>query len=81
MVLKKAFIGLLLIAIIWLAPFGVPGGKHLSTKEFIETPGFCDCNVALRLIYWGFWGQLILSKYVGIWLLSEGTVILAGLGI
>ena len=74
-------IGLLLIAVVWLAPFGEPGARHLSTKHFIETKHFCESSIALRLVYWAFWGQLILTKYVAIWLLAEGVVIFAGLGI
>ena len=72
--------GLILLALVWLAPFGVPGAKHLSTKEFIETKKFCESSFIVRLVYWAFWGQLILTKYVGIWLLAEGVMILAGLG-
>ena len=81
LVLKKLVIGLCLIAVVWLAPFGVPGGNHLSTKEFIETSQFCEAPWIIRFVYWSFWGQLILTKYVAIWILSEGAVILAGIGI
>ena len=81
MVLKKLAIGLCLITVVWLAPFGVPGGNHLSTKEFIETSQFCESPWIIRFLYWSFWGQLILTKYVAIWILSEGAVILAGIGI
>ena len=80
LVLKKLSIGLLLIAVVWLAPFGIPGAKHLSTKEFIETKSFCQSSYVIRFLYWAFWGQLILTKYVSIWLLSEGVVILSGIG-
>ena len=81
LVLKKLVIGLCLITVVWLAPFGVPGGNHLSTKEFIETSQFCEAPWIIRFVYWSFWGQLILTKYVAIWILSEGAVILAGIGI
>ena len=80
LVLEKLLIGLLLISVVWLAPFGVPGAKHLSTKAFIETKSFCQSSYTIRFVYWAFWGQLILTKYVSIWLLSEGVVILSGLG-
>ena len=80
LVVKKALVGLSLLTIIWLAPFGVPGAAHLSTKTFIETKEFCDSSFAIRLLYWAFWGQLILTKYVAIWILAEGVMILGGLG-
>ena len=79
-VLEKLVIGLLLMAAVWFAPFGTPGAKHLSTKEFIETKSFCQSSYVIRFLYWAFWGQLILTKYVSIWMLSEGIVILSGLG-
>ena len=79
-VFKKMFTGLLLMAVVWFAPFGIPGAKHLSTKQFLETMEFCESNIFLRLVYWVFWGQLTLTMYVAIWLLAEGVVILAGLG-
>ena len=80
LVVKTVLIGLSLLTIIWLAPFGIPGAAHLSTKTFIETKEFCDSSFAIRLLYWAFWGQLILTKYVAIWILAEGVMILGGLG-
>ena len=81
LVVQKILVGLSLLTIIWLAPFGVPGAAHLSTKTFIETKEFCDSSFAIRLLYWAFWGQLILTKYVAIWILAEGVMLLGGLGI
>ena len=80
LVFKKMSTGLLLITVVWFAPFGTPGAKHLSTNQFLETMDFCESNIFLRLAYWAFWGQLTLTKYVAIWLLAEGVVIIAGLG-
>ena len=80
LVFKKLFTGMLLMAMVWFAPFGVPGAKHLSTKQFLESDDFCESNIFVRLVYWAFWGQLTLTKYVAIWLLAEGVVILAGVG-
>ena len=80
LVIQKALIGLSLLTVVWLAPFGVPGAAHLSTKTFIETKEFCDSSFVIRFGYWAFWGQLILTKYVAIWILAEGVMILGGLG-
>jgi len=56
------------------------GDKFLAPVGLIETPEFAAMNFFKRSLYFSIWVKIILAKYISAWLLSEGALILSGMG-
>merc|ERR1712141_31448 len=48
--------------------------------HYIKLEEFHSMGFVLKSFYFTIWAKAILSKYIGVWLLAEGAVILSGLG-
>jgi hypothetical protein len=48
-------------------------------ESFVESEEFFNMtNVFKKIFLFSVWVKVILAKYISLWLLSEGTVILSG---
>jgi len=56
------------------------GDKFLTPVGLIESPEFAAMSFFKRSLYFSIWVKVILAKYISAWLLSEGALILSGMG-
>lgn len=65
------------LGVVYIASYHI-GGLVFST-DFYKDDAFADYSSVLKFFYITFWGRVILSKYIGSWLIAEGTCILVGI--
>ena len=70
--LQRLVMGLLFVAVFQISGSLVPQ-SYMLTTEFLEESSF-----VYKMNYILIWGKLVLYKYVGIWLIAEGSCILSG---
>jgi len=71
--LKRLFMGLLYVATFQIGSALVPQ-TYLLTTQFLFQSTFL-----YKMAYILLWGKIVLYKYVGCWLIAEGSCILSGL--
>lgn len=54
-------------------------GSIIVPESFVESEEFFEMGIVKKSFYFSLWVKVILAKYISLWLLSEGTVILSGL--
>ena len=70
--LQRLFMGLLYVAAFQIGVLVVPQ-SYLLSDEFLGQASF-----AYKMTYILLWGKIVLYKYVGCWLIAEGSCILSG---
>jgi lysophospholipid acyltransferase 5 len=57
--------------------FHLIGDMYFPT-DYVQTPEFDELNYFKKSIVFALWVKIILAKYISVWLMAEGTCILAG---
>ena len=70
--LKRLFMGLFYVAAFQIGSALVPQSFMLSPQFLLEYSFF------YKMAYILLWGKIVLYKYVGCWLIAEGSCILSG---
>ena len=71
--LKRLFVGLLCVAAFQVGSVLVPQ-SFMLTSQFLQESSFL-----YKMSYILLWGKIVLYKYVGCWLIAEGSCILSGM--
>ncbi|XP_033764011.1 lysophospholipid acyltransferase 5-like [Pecten maximus] len=64
------------LGIVYIASYHI-GGLVFSTESYRDD-SFQDLSWVSKFFYITLWGRVILNKYIGSWLIAEGTCILVG---
>ncbi|XP_046381384.2 lysophospholipid acyltransferase 5-like [Haliotis rufescens] len=67
----------LLLGLVYIVIFQT--GNLLVPDDYLLSLDFENVNFLARCAYVLIWGKLVIMKYVGSWLLAEGSIIISGL--